>query len=361
MRIALVAHTSLYWTELYARFLTSRGHEVRVLSFSREPLADIDVDFIGRGTPNRLKAFAYLSRVPRLRSRLRAFAPDVTLATYVSSNGLAAALSGASPLVISAHGSDVLTTPGGARLHTRMMRFTCRRANIVHAVSRTIADSLIERGAPSDRIRRFPIGIDTDRFSPAARPADAGQPPSVVSTRNQAPVYDNETLILALQMLREEGLDLRASLLGGGPLLERYRADVLRLGLDDLVALPGRVPPEEVRRALQAADIYVSASRSDGASSSLLEAMACGLFPVVSDIPGNRDWIDDGETGLLFPAGNVRALAAALGRAAADETLRASARSRNRARVVTDGNIATNMAKMEEVLVRAAGGEADLP
>lgn len=363
VKIALVSHTSLYWTELYARFFASHGHDVRVISLSHEPSLDgIAVDVVGHGTPTRLKVFAYLRRVPGVRRQLRRFGPDVVMATYVSSNGLIAALCGASPLLVSAHGSDVLTSPGGAWLHGRMMRFACRSADIVHAVSPAIADALVDSGAARKSIRCFPIGIDTEQFRPQPEPgADHGLP-RLVCTRNQAPVYGNATIILALKELRDQdGIALRAVLLGGGPLLAERRAQVAELGLDDLVELPGRVPLDNVRRALQEADIYVSASSSDGASSSLLEAMACGLFPVVSDIPGNRDWIDDGSTGLLFAVGDAHGLAAALRRAVSDDALRATARERNRARVIADGNLATNMAVMEQLLVELAPRRPQVP
>jgi L-malate glycosyltransferase len=359
MRIALISHTTLYWTELYARFLSARGHEVRVISFSREPLEGIEVDYVGSGTPTRLKAVAYLSHVRRVRALLRSFAPDVVLATYVSSNGLVAALSRAEPLLISAHGSDVLAKPGGSWLHTRMMRFACRRASIVHAVSQPIADALIACGAPSDRMRCFPIGIDTEWFSPPAVTPALGQPARVVCTRNQAPVYGNETLVAALGSLRDEGLEVYTTMLGGGPLLAERRAQVKALELEPTVSLPGHVTLADVRNALHASDIYVSASWSDGASSSLLEAMACGLFPVVSAIPANTAWIEDGSTGLLFAPGDAPSLAAALRRAVLDEPLRASARERNRERVLAEGNLDVNMAKMEQLLLGLSRGEVE--
>jgi glycosyltransferase involved in cell wall biosynthesis len=353
MRIALISHTSLYWTELYARHFVSRGHYVRVISFSREVLDSIEVDYVGAGTPTRLK-IAYLLRVPRVWSLLRSFAPDVVFAPYLSSNGLIAALCRPRSLAVSAHGSDVFGSPGGRPLHERMMRFACRRAAIVHAVSQPLADALIRYGVPGEKIECFPIGIDTDWFQlPAERELES-RPPRVVCTRHHELVYRNDTLVEAVGRLRNDGLDVRATFLGGGRLLEERRAQIHALGLDRNVELRGPVPAAEVRRVLQGSDIYVSGSSRDGASSSLLEAMACGLFPVVSAIAANRQWIDDGETGLLFDPGDAAGLADALRRAIVDAGLRASARDRNRARVVRDGNLAVGMARMERLLVRAA-------
>ncbi len=353
MRIALISHSSLYWTKLYASSLSERGHTVRVLSFSADRLDGIDVEFVGSGTPERLKPVAYLARVPRLRSSVRAFDPDVVLATYISSNGLAAALCRPRSLVISAHGTDVFGTPGGARMHRMMMRFACRRAEIVHAVSQPIADVLIGYGVEPERIRCFPIGTDLDWYKPGGR--REGTKPAIVSTRRHEPVYDNGTVIGALAILRDEGLDVHARLLGGGSLLDAHRDQVNQLGLSHQIDLPGLLPPTEVRSALQQSDVFVSASRSDGASSSLLEALACGLFPVVTAIPANQAWIEDGINGLLFEVGDVRGLAEALRRAVLDRELRSTAGVKNRDRVSADGNIAVNMVRMERLLVEAAG------
>jgi glycosyltransferase involved in cell wall biosynthesis len=351
MRIALVSHTSLYWTRLYATALTERGHVVRVMSFSEDSLEGLDVVHIGNGMPRRLAILAYLARVPRLASQLRSFAPDVVLATYLSSNGLAAALCRPRRLVLSAHGTDVFGTPGGARLHRRMMRFACCRADAVHAVSQPLADVLTGYGVPADRIHVFPIGIDVDTFTrPSGADRPASRPPRIVSTRRQERVYGNDTIIRAAAILRDEGVEVRATLLGGGPLLAANRELVARLGLEAQVGLPGQLPSRQVLDTLQTSDIYVSASSSDGASSSLLEALACGLFPIVSAIPANTAWLEDGVTALFFDVGDERGLADALRRALSDEALRASARALNRARVADEGNIATNMGRMESLL-----------
>jgi glycosyltransferase involved in cell wall biosynthesis len=323
------------------------------MSFSSDPLAGVPVDHLGSGTPRRLKFAGYLARVPELRSRIRMFAPDVVFATYLSSNGLAAALCRTGPLVVSAHGSDVLTTPGGAWLHGRLLRFTCGRADVVHAVSKPLVEALIGLHVRADPIHCFPIGVDPEWFTPRPDDDPDHHPPRVICTRHQESVYSNQTIVQALALLRADGIDVHATLLGGGSLLEERRAQVHALDLEGHVELPGHRPPAEVRRALRSSTVYVSASTSDGASSSLLEAMACGLFPVVSAIPANRAWLEDGVTGLLFEPGNAMALAAALRRAILDQDLRRSAQAFNRDLVLREANLARNLARMEALLEQA--------
>jgi glycosyltransferase involved in cell wall biosynthesis len=71
----------------------------------------------------------------------------------------------------------------------------------------------------------------------------------------------------------------------------------------------GWIPHDELPIYLASSDIYVSTSLSDGTSVSLLEGMACSLAPVVSNIPANQPWIEDGVNGFLFPVHNHETLA----------------------------------------------------
>ncbi len=72
---------------------------------------------------------------------------------------------------------------------------------------------------------------------------------------------------------------------------------------------PGQVNQADLPRYYRMADLYVSASHSDGSSISLLEAMACGRASLVSDIPGNREWVDPGDNGWWFRDGDADSLA----------------------------------------------------
>jgi glycosyltransferase involved in cell wall biosynthesis len=102
------------------------------------------------------------------------------------------------------------------------------------------------------------------------------------------------------------------------PLLSAVKARIAGdTMLRDRVHLLGRVPRAKVEELMRAADIFVLASHREGGSSALVEAMATGLVPVVSDIPSSRKLTGDGAVGALWPCGDWRALGAALLRAAA--------------------------------------------
>jgi glycosyltransferase involved in cell wall biosynthesis len=360
MRVALLAHTNSPWTPHYARGIASRGHAVRVLSFHPHAIEGVDCLYVGRGEARPAAKGAYLRGVPRVRRALRAFAPDVVFAPYLSSNGLVAALAWRGPLVVSARGGDVLEQaghlPAPRPFHGWLVRFVCARARAVHAVSEPLRDALVALGVPAARIACFPIGVDTERFRPR-EPAPGG-PPRIVCTRRQEPVYENQVVVEALARLRAAGTEFEATLVGGGPLLEARRAQARALDLEGCVRFSGQIAHDELPALLAGADVYVSASSSDGTSSSLLEALACGCFPVVSRIPANEGWIREGETGAFFAVGDAAGLADRLAFALARPELRRRAAEANRAEVVRRGDQHANLERLLGLLEEAARGRS---
>jgi glycosyltransferase involved in cell wall biosynthesis len=176
----------------------------------------------------------------------------------------------------------------------------------------------------------------------------AASPVVVLSSRRLEPVYDVATLLRAWRRLPpQSGMQLRVAGAGADEASLRSQAA-------PEVQFLGWLAMSDLDRELRAAHIYVSTSLSDSTSVSLLEAMAAGCFPVVSDIPANREWIVDGETGLLFPCGDDAALATALQRAASDQALRQRAAARNREVIAARATWEANLREVENLFERLA-------
>ena len=110
---------------------------------------------------------------------------------------------------------------------------------------------------------------------------------------------------------------------------------MLALGLVDDVHFVGQLPHERLADLYRSADICVSVPTSDGTSVALLEVMSTGRPVIASDIPANREWVADGDCGLLVPPGDVSALADGLVRLISSPDERESFGSAARARVET--------------------------
>jgi glycosyltransferase involved in cell wall biosynthesis len=129
-----------------------------------------------------------------------------------------------------------------------------------------------------------------------------------MSVRSLKPVYDVGVMVEALPRVLEEAPDARLLIVGEGSQREMLIARAQQLKVTSHVEFIPPLSHEQIPDYYRRADIYVSASRSDGLCVSLLEAMASGLFPIVSDIPGNRELVEDGVNGSLFPVGDEEAL-----------------------------------------------------
>jgi glycosyltransferase involved in cell wall biosynthesis len=208
-----------------------------------------------------------------------------------------------------------------ARLAAALERFTSSLVDLYDANSRGGVELLGELGVAPERVVQIPNGLDLSTWTPAHRGPD--DPPTIVCAARFAPVKRHEDLLRALALLRRNGHAFRALLAGEGPTLPAMRSLATELGLADIVELPGRVDPEAMRGMLGRASIACLSSVWEGMPGAVMEAMACGLPVVATDVSGTREVVADGESGLLVPPCDPPALARALARLLDDPELRA--------------------------------------
>ena len=258
-----------------------------------------------------------------MRRILREVKPDVVHAGPVQTCALIAALAGATPLVSMSWGSDMLKDAYASRWMKWVTRFTLGRSHVLLGDCAAVQQAAEDFGFPGERVVLFPWGIDLETVPPCAGVPSRKRTAAdlrarlgwqdcfvVLSLRSWEPIYGVDVVVNAFARAAAEEPRLRLLLLGGGSLAGQIQALLNERGLHDLVHLGGQVSQNDLVRYYQAADLYVSASHSDGSSVSLMEALGCGLPALVSDIPGNREWIVPGQAGWLFADGDAGELAA---------------------------------------------------
>jgi glycosyltransferase involved in cell wall biosynthesis len=348
VRIATLAHAGVVHTRRWVEHFRARGHEVRVWSLEAPAEGFASESLPCAPLPGFLR---YPLAAPALRRALESFAPDLVDAHYVPNYGMMAALAGCRPLSVCAWGSDLLVAGGRDSLQRARTRYVFSRADLVLADAENLAAAARALGAPAGKVHMVPWGVDLAVFRPSAT-REAGL---IVSTRMHEPVYDIETILRGMKPVLESRAHARLVVVGEGslrPALESLAATLLPAGRWQFV---GRVAPAALASLVARAEVYVSASRSDSTSLSLLEAMAAGAVPVVSDIAGNREWLVEGEGGWLFPCGDAEALASALARTLGDTAWAAAARGRNRAVVEERGDWRRNLARIEALFAGLVG------
>ncbi len=345
MKICYLSHSCDHFTAPYVDWFASGGHEVHLISFYQADLPNAVNHHPWKGEFDPQKAsWAYLLKLPTVRRMIRRIAPDIVHGHYMTSHGMLAAAAGVHPIVVTAHGSDIHYSISD-RIRRRAILFAMRRADLVNPVSRDLERIIIELGIPPAKIARITLGVQTGRYT-TDRTVRRPGPIRMVCTRRLEPVYQCELIIKAAELLARRGVSFEMLFAGLGILEPQLREEVDRRQLGDFVRFRGGYRIEELPAILADADIYVSASRSDGTSLCLLEALSAGLFPVVSDITANREWLTGDGDGLLFDRTSESGMADCLERAITDESLRKGAIAANRQHVVEEGDRDTNMSKL---------------
>jgi teichuronic acid biosynthesis glycosyltransferase TuaC len=291
-----------------------------------------------------LDGFLYFASVVPFLIRLRRrFRFDLIDAHFAYPDGLAGVLLGrvfGVPVTVTLRGTEVRLAR--ACLQRPQLAMVFRKADRIIAVSQSLADLAAAMGAPRERLRVIPNGIDGARFRPGSkvearrRLGLAGERPLIVSIGGLTERKGHHRVLAALPDLLPKYPDLLFAAVGGssvegdtGPLLRRLTAE---LGLAEHVLLPGATPHDRIATWLQAADLFCLATGNEGRPNAVLEALACGLPVVTTDVGGNREIVQSGRDGFLVPFGEGPALSDAILTALAGqwdrEAISARARSR---------------------------------
>jgi glycosyltransferase involved in cell wall biosynthesis len=215
------------------------------------------------------------------------------------------------PLVVTIHGSDLRIAMTTSSWMKRLFLFVCHQAIHLTCVSEVQKDAMVKLGIEERKISVFPMGIDESILKSGRQreKVKGGRPFTILSNRNLQPIYNLPLLIRAIPLILKEEPDTKVLIAGEGPDRKSLEKEATNLRIYPSIQFLGRVPHDKMVDLLAHVDVYVSTSLFDGTSVSLLEAMGSGAFPVVTDIPANREWIAHGENGFLVPPDKEKLLA----------------------------------------------------
>jgi glycosyltransferase involved in cell wall biosynthesis len=259
-----------------------------------------------------------------VRKLVLALDPLIIQGMWVPTDGYLAARTGCHPLVIASFVTDVIRKPKVSRRLYERVGWTLGQADRIVMDCNWVRDE-IRRTYPDlaeERFCVFPRGVELERYHPElSRPPEGREVPIIFCNRAFEPVYDHETLFRALDLL-PTGAEFGLMLAGEGGLKSICEKRVGDARWAAQCRFVGRLSSAEISRHLRRSDIYVSCALQDGTSVSLLEALASGLPCVVTDLPSNREWIEDGKCGVLFPVRDANSLAGKMATLLGDAPLR---------------------------------------
>lgn len=272
----------------------------------------------------------------RLREVLARIQPDMIHAMRIPFEGMLSALAEPQqPLLISVWGNDFTLHAPSTPLMTRYTRLSLLRANALHADCQRdlkLARSWgFEMGKPAI-VLPGGGGVQMDIFHPPIAQIEEIRAtkgvPTVINPRGFRAYVRNDTFFQAIPIILQQHSPVKfvCATMQGESRAERWVKELDITGYVDL--LPKQTRPE-MAELFRQAQVTASITTHDGTPNTLLEALACGCFPIVGDIESLREWIMDGVNGFLVDPSDPKALAQAILTALDQDHLRADARQHN--------------------------------
>lgn len=304
--------------ERFLAALAGTGHEVIFLRLEPEEQVTLPEnvnEVVLPGVKAAMLKHNYSSIVRRLDALLDTLHPDLVHAGPLQGPAWLAARTSFKPLVSMSWGSDLLKDADRSLKMRWRTRYTLAKTSVLLADCEAVAQKAVSYGFSRDRIRVFPWGVDLAHFNPEGnaplRKKLNWQKNTVfLCNRTMEPLYGVDVVLNAFIEAAGQFPQARLILMGKGSQEESLRQKAVQAGMSDNVYFGGFASRADLPGIYRGADVYVSASHSDGSSVSLMEALACGKPALVSSIPGNREWIQTGVQGWLFKDGDASELAA---------------------------------------------------
>ena len=259
--------------------------------------------------------------VPHLTLDLRRLSkeikPDLIHAGPIQTCAFLAALSGFRPILAMSWGYDLVMDADKSAWMRWVTRYTLKRSAFFASDARVSREKAIAFGMDPEKTVIFPWGTDIEHFAPKTferTTLSTGQGSNVETftlfcSRAWESIYGVDVLARAFVKVASVDPDVNLILLGGGSQGAKIRQILMGGDVMDRVHFGGHVNQADLLRWYHMADLYISPSHVDGSSVTLMEALASGLPCLVTDIPGNREWIEEGVNGWLFRDGDVDDLA----------------------------------------------------
>lgn len=299
-KIVIVGSNSIHCQRYIAGVVATGEFKVCLISNQKiAEFADLDSLKVSFSLRN-------IKAVKQIRAYLKNIAPDVVHIHQANSYAwhtlrAIAKLTQRPKVILTAWGSDVLVLPKQGKLMRRMVEYNLRHVDMI------TSDSLFMSATIAELLGKVSRPIHTINFGIQNVPQLASQMSKqqiILSNRLHKPLYRIDKIIQAFAVLVKHDLittEYRLVIAGSGEESTNLQQIAQDLGISSQVIFTGMLDYTELVKFYQQAQIFVSVPESDGTSSSLLEALAYGCVPVLSNLPANLEWVLDQINGFIAP------------------------------------------------------------
>ena len=299
MRVLLLADGSSVHAGRYQAEMKRQGVEIILASLEEGKTVDVSLP-----RKTGINAVDYVLARSMINSLVDKYAVDIINPHFASGYGFMTALSGVherKPVMLHCLGSDILISPKKSWLHRKRVAMALSRANMIMVDSEFLGRRAQEI-CPGIEYKVVLWGADAAAFEQFTKKMKSGvdwkKPLRIVVPRPHYKVYNNKFILESLKELINEG-SIQVTFAAWGDSYNDFTKLAKEICPSGGVRYYDFLARESLAEFLSGFDIYLSASLSDSSPASLVEAMAIGLFPVVGEIPGVREWVDN-DKGRLF-------------------------------------------------------------
>lgn len=353
MKVLLLSDTYSEHTEKWALGLANSGIKVGLFSFNKASYdwyvhENITVFFEPDNKINAestLTKIAYIKYVAILKKIIKHFNPDILHAHYATSYGFVGALSGFQPFVISSWGSDVMKFPNKNFVAKSILKFNFKKADLLCATSFTIEEYIHQ--VIDKPVSVIPFGINIEEFKPKKVKSLFNENDIVLgSIKPLESLYNIDVLIKAYAKLLPKSDNLKLLIIGEGTEEKNLKELCKELGIFEKVIFTGRVPFKEISNYYNMLNVLVNISEYESFGVSVVEAMACEIPVIVSNVGGLKEVVKDDSVGLKVNIGDVDDTAKAIERLITDKELYGQIAVNGRKHVIEKYNWQNNLQQM---------------
>jgi glycosyltransferase involved in cell wall biosynthesis len=357
MRICFLASASSIHTVRWVNAMVERGHDVHLITMHKPDKDKID---------NRVNVYVlpfsspigYYLNVFRVRKLLKHIKPDILNTHYASGYGTLSRLVKFEPTLLSVWGSDVFDFPYQSKMNKKILTKNLNAATQIASTSFVMKKQIEKFVSPRLPIEVTPFGVDMNLFKTGQIKNEQSEEITIGIVKSLEECYGVEYLIRAtavlIKKLERNQLDneakkVRLLIVGEGSLRDQLQNIARELGISHITTFIGAVPNTQVPHYLNKMDIFCLPSLQESFGVAAVEASACELPLVVSNVGGLPEVVKDGETGFVVEPKNIEKLADRLYDLVINPELRLKMGKNGRHFVSSFYNWEDNVTKMENV------------
>lgn len=371
MKICYIGWGHSIHMQRWISWFAKRGHEVHLITDHPVPMEKITVHDISSKTDTRPRYIRYwklgfnikfvrlLKSTLKISNLVKMINPDILHLHTLLYPSYLGAYTKFHPLVVTPWNGDILWFRKKSITHKFMVRYALRNADLITYNSFQMRDKCMSLGVQKSRLHMFQCpGVHLKSFYPQGKSEELKKSlnledsPVVLSTRSISHEYNIDIIIKSIPYVLAKISEAKFIFLWyfeNEEEIEKIRELSNGLKIESAVRFLGREDYTELPKYFNTADVFVSISSNDSAPMSLLEAMACGVPPVIADHPAVNELVKDGWNGCVVPQRNPQATAQAIIKLLDDENTRKLFAKRNLQWVRENADYDKNMEQVEKL------------